>query len=150
MLRRARLTVAYDGTSFHGFAENDGVRSVMGELREALEKMLQQPVDLVGAGRTDAGVHGWGQVVSCDLPDEIDLQALVRRLNRMCGPSVVVRDGAWAESQDFSARFSAKERRLPPGTTSGTPPSRTRFSRRRPGTSISRCRCRRCDWLVIR
>ena len=49
MLRRARLTVAYDGTSFHGFAENDGVRTVMGELREAIEKMLQQPVDLVGA-----------------------------------------------------------------------------------------------------
>ena len=104
------MTVAYDGTSFHGFAENDGVRTVMGELREAIEKVVRQPVDLVGAGRTDAGVHGWGQVVSCDLPDEIDLQALVRRVNRMCGPAVVVRDARWAESPDFSARFSAKWR----------------------------------------
>ena len=108
--RRARLTVAYDGTSFHGFAENDGVRTVMGELREAVEKIVQQPVDLVGAGRTDAGVHGWGQVVSCDLPDEIDLQALLRRVNRMCGPAVVVREAAWAESPEFSARFTAKWR----------------------------------------
>jgi tRNA pseudouridine38-40 synthase len=110
MLRRARLTVAYDGTSFHGFAENDGVRTVMGDLREAIEKIVQQPVDLVGAGRTDAGVHGWGQVVSCDLPDEIDLQAVLRRVNRMCGPAVVVRDIEWAGSIEFSARFSGKWR----------------------------------------
>ena len=110
MLRRVRLTVAYDGTSFHGFAENDGVRTVVGELRDALEKILQGPVDLVGAGRTDAGVHAWGQVVSCDVPDEIDLDALSRRLNRMCGPAVVVRSAEWASSADFSARFSAKWR----------------------------------------
>ena len=77
MLRRAKLTVAYDGTSFHGFAENDGVRTVMGELRDAVEKVVRQHVELVGAGRTDAGVHGWGQVVSGDLPDDTDLQALV-------------------------------------------------------------------------
>jgi tRNA pseudouridine38-40 synthase len=110
MLRRARFTVAYDGTSFHGFAENDGVRTVMGELREAIEKVVRQPVDLVGAGRTDAGVHGWGQVVSCDLPDETDLPTLVRRVNRMCGPAVVARGALWTESADFSARFSAKWR----------------------------------------
>ncbi len=110
MLRRARLTVAYDGTSFHGFAENDGVRTVMGELREAVERVVRQHVDLVGAGRTDAGVHGWGQVVSCDLPDDTDLDVLVRRVNRMCAPAVVARDAAWAESAEFSARFSAKWR----------------------------------------
>ena len=73
MLRRAKLIVAYDGTLFHGFAENDGVRTVMGVLREAMEKIVRQPVELVGAGRTDAGVHAWGQVVSCDLPDDMDL-----------------------------------------------------------------------------
>ncbi len=110
MLRRAKLTVAYDGTSFHGFAENDGVRTVMGELRDAVEKVVRQHVELVGAGRTDAGVHGWGQVVSGDLPDDTDLQVLVRRINRMCSPEVVARDAVWAESPDFSARFAAKWR----------------------------------------
>ena len=110
MLRRARLTVAYDGTSFHGFAENDGVRTVMGELRDAVEKVVRQHVDIVGAGRTDAGVHGWGQVVSCDLPAETDLEGLVRRINRMCSPAVVARDAQWTESPDFSARFAAKWR----------------------------------------
>jgi tRNA pseudouridine38-40 synthase len=110
MLRRAVLTVAYDGTAYHGFAENDGVRTVMGELREAVEKVVRHSVDLVGAGRTDAGVHGWGQVVSCDLPEETDLATLVRRINRMCGPAVVARAAVWAESADFSARFNAKWR----------------------------------------
>jgi len=110
VVRRARLTVAYNGTSFHGFAENDGVRTVMGELRDAVERVVRQPVDLVGAGRTDAGVHGWGQVVSCDLPDDIDLDVLVRRINRMCGPQVVARSAAWATTPEFSARFSAKWR----------------------------------------
>ena len=109
MVRRAKLTVAYDGTAFHGFAENDGVRTVMGELREAVERVVRQPVELVGAGRTDAGVHGWGQVVSGDLPDDIDLSALVRRINRMCGPAIVARDAVWA-ADDFSARFSARWR----------------------------------------
>jgi tRNA pseudouridine38-40 synthase len=101
------LIVAYDGTLFHGFAENGDVRTVVGVLREAMEKVVRQPVELVGAGRTDAGVHAWGQVVSCDLPDDIDLDALERRVNRMCSPEVVVRSTAWAESPEFSARFSA-------------------------------------------
>ena len=110
VLRRARLTVAYDGTSFHGFAENDGVRTVMGELRDAVERVVRRSVELVGAGRTDAGVHGWGQVVSCDLPDDTDLDGLVRRINRMCGPQVVARSAEWTAAPDFSARFSAKWR----------------------------------------
>ena len=115
----------------------------MGELREAIEKILQQPVDLVGAGRTDAGVHGWGQVVSCDLPDEIDLHALMRRVNRMCGPSVVIRDAQWAESPDFSARFSAKWRHYRYDVWNAPEPNP--FLARRRGTSTSRCRCRPCD-----
>ena len=109
-LRRARFTVSYDGTSFHGFAENDGVRTVMGELRDAVERVVRRSVELVGAGRTDAGVHGWGQVVSCDLPDDTDLDGLVRRINRMCGPQVVARSAEWTAAPDFSARFSAKWR----------------------------------------
>lgn len=106
-MRRARVTVAYDGTDFHGFAENRDVRTVMGELRTAIEKVVRRRVDLVGAGRTDAGVHAWGQVISCDLPANCDLVGLTRRVNSMCGPQIAVRDWAWADDGDFSARFSA-------------------------------------------
>ena len=56
MTRRARLTVAYHGGAFHGFAEADGVRTVMGDLREAIERVVRHPVSAVGAGRTDAEI----------------------------------------------------------------------------------------------
>ena len=65
---RVRMTVAYDGTDFHGFAANQGVATVGGTLTEALERVLGRPVELACAGRTDAGVHAWGQVVSFDAP----------------------------------------------------------------------------------
>jgi tRNA pseudouridine38-40 synthase len=109
-LRRARLVVAYDGSGFHGLAEQDGARTVMGVLRQALERVAGIPLDLVGAGRTDAGVHAWGQVVSCDLPITVDLDQLRHRVNRMCGPYVVVRSGEWCDDPEFSARFSARWR----------------------------------------
>jgi len=106
-LRRARFVVAYDGAPFHGFAENEGVRTVMGDLRAALERIARRPVDLVGAGRTDAGVHAWGQVVSGALPAALDLDDVARRVTKMCGPSLVVRSASWVDDQQFSARFSA-------------------------------------------
>jgi len=109
-LRRARLLVAYDGGDFRGFAETSGQRTVMGELRQALERVTRIALDPVGAGRTDAGVHAWGQVVSVGLPATTDLERLARRITRMCGPAVVVRSAEWCADPAFSARFSATYR----------------------------------------
>jgi tRNA pseudouridine38-40 synthase len=107
--RRVRFVVAYDGAAFRGFAENPGVRSVEGDLAQAIATVVRQPVDLTGAGRTDAGVHAWGQVVSGVLPAETDLGDLVRRLNKLCAPAIAVRDAEWV-GDDFDARFSARWR----------------------------------------
>jgi tRNA pseudouridine38-40 synthase len=107
--RRLRMTVAYDGAAFHGMAANDGVRTVVGSLVEALEPMLG-PVELSVAGRTDAGVHAAGQVVSFDAPVEgPEPEALQRAVNARCAPELVVRDVAEA-APDFDARFSARAR----------------------------------------
>lgn len=104
---RARLTVAYDGAGFHGFAAQPGVPTVGGTLRELLEKVLRAPVELTCAGRTDSGVHAWGQVVSFDAPaDRFDPVGVQRSLNRLCGPAIVVRDAA-VVADDFDARHSA-------------------------------------------
>jgi tRNA pseudouridine38-40 synthase len=105
-LRRARFVVAYHGGRFRGFAENAGVRTVMGVLRSETERVLRCPVELTGAGRTDAGVHAWGQVVSGDLPVGTDLEDLARRLNKLCAPDVAIRSAAWTDP-DFDARYSA-------------------------------------------
>ncbi len=107
---RVRLTVAYDGSGFHGFAANPGVRTVAGSLAAALEKVLGHAVELTCAGRTDAGVHAWGQVAHFDTHGQPDVASLQRSLNRMLNPAVVVRDAAVAP-RGFDARRSATGRR---------------------------------------
>src|SRR5690606_31269482 len=87
---RVRLTVAYDGTPFHGFALNPGVATVAGRLTEALERVLRHPVELTCAGRTDKGVHAHGQVVDFLTTEGVDLPALCRAVNALCGPEVAV------------------------------------------------------------
>lgn len=104
-----RMTVAYDGTAFHGFARQRDQRTVAGELEAALAKVLRAPVDLACAGRTDAGVHAWGQVVSFVAPPDADPDRLRDRVNRMLGPEVVVRDARVA-GPGFDARHSARAR----------------------------------------
>lgn len=119
---RVRMTVAYLGTGFHGFAvQKSGVRTVAGELVAAIQKVVGTPVEVTVAGRTDAGVHGWGQVVSLDLPAEVDLEALQRSLNKMLGPAVVVRSidqgpegfdaRRWATARSY--RYTVVNRPLP-------------------------------------
>ncbi|MGZ4683517.1 MAG: tRNA pseudouridine(38-40) synthase TruA [Acidimicrobiales bacterium] len=111
---RVRLTVAYDGSGFHGFAPNDGVATVGGTLADALSRVLRSPIELTCAGRTDTGVHGWGQVVSFDAPadrlgDDAALLDLRHAVNHICRSAIVVRDAAIARP-DFDARFSARAR----------------------------------------
>lgn len=107
---RVCLTVAYDGSGFHGFAINPGVETVAGTLRAALEKLLRHRVELTCAGRTDTGVHAWGQVVTFDAPaDHADPVALQRSVNRLCAPEIVVRE-AKLVPPDFDARRSARAR----------------------------------------
>ena len=107
---KARFLVAYDGTGFRGLAPNVGVRTVVGELQRCLEPLIGSAPDLVMSGRTDAGVHAWGQVLSADLPEGTDLERVQRSLNARLGPEVVVRELTPAPD-DFSARYSATGRR---------------------------------------
>lgn len=107
--RRLRLLVAYDGSGFHGFAAQPGVTTVAGALTGALERYLRHTVDLTCAGRTDAGVHAWGQVVSFAAREDVDLARLRKAVNKALRPSIVVRDASPA-SGDFDARRSATAR----------------------------------------
>ena len=110
-LVRVRMLVAYDGSSYHGFAAQPGLRTVAGTLGEVLSRLLGHPVEITGAGRTDKGVHAWGQVVSFDAQaDRFDPVRLARSLNGLCGPGLVVREVAPA-ARTFDARFSARSRR---------------------------------------
>ena len=109
-LVRVRLVLAYDGSAFHGFAAQPGVRTVAGVLTEAIERVLGHPIELTCAGRTDKGVHAWGQVVSFDAAAaRFDGPALQRALTGLCGPEVAIREVTEAEP-GFDARFDARSR----------------------------------------
>jgi tRNA pseudouridine38-40 synthase len=107
---RLRLLVAYDGLGYHGFALQPGVATVGGALAGALERYLRHTVELTCAGRTDAGVHAWGQVVSLDARAGVEPAALQRALNRTLRPHVVVR-AADVAPEGFDARRWATGRR---------------------------------------
>ncbi len=102
-----RLLLQYDGTDFHGWQVQDGQRTVQGELERTLSLLEDAPVQVVGSGRTDAGVHAEGQIANV-------------RLNRPFTPDklrVAINGNLWRDvrvmtvekaSDDFHARFSAK------------------------------------------
>ena len=109
-LVRVRLTVAYHGAGFRGMAAQPGQRTVAGVLEAVIGQVLQHPVQLAVAGRTDAGVHAWGQVVAFDAPEGVDPDDLARRLIKLLAPEVVVR-AATIVAADFDARRWATGRR---------------------------------------
>jgi tRNA pseudouridine38-40 synthase len=86
------------------------VRTVQGEVETALSKLFDADVFTVGAGRTDAGVHALGQVMTTsDAPDDLDTAELQRSLNAMCGPAIAF-TGCTEAAPEFHARFSAHSR----------------------------------------
>ena len=110
-MRTFRLTVAYDGSAFHGWQVQPGQRTVQGVIEEALSQMLEgTEIRVAGAGRTDAGVHARGQVMSFRAETRLPAVALAPRLNRLLPADVRVRCGE-AVADGFHARHSATGRR---------------------------------------
>ncbi|MGB7861451.1 MAG: tRNA pseudouridine(38-40) synthase TruA [Acidimicrobiia bacterium] len=105
-----RLDVSYDGSGFRGYASQDGLRTVQSELDGALATVLGSVVKTSVAGRTDAGVHARGQVVSLSLSEKPDPGRLQRSLNGVLGSEISIRRVTEVPS-DFDARFSARWRR---------------------------------------
>ena len=111
MTRTIRLTLAYDGTGFRGWARqrDPSIRTIEGVVSAHLERVLQEPVKLSVAGRTDAGVHARGQVASFTTASSVRPEQLQRALNGVLAPELVLIDATYAPG-GFDARFSAKAR----------------------------------------
>lgn len=129
-LIRLRLDISYDGTGFSGWAAQPDRRTVAGCLSDALAVLFRQPVPMVVAGRTDAGVHASGQVAHIDVPEALlaamaprdvtppddqdpltaGRRGLLRRLAGLLPPDIRVRE-VTAAPPGFDARFSALRRR---------------------------------------
>ena len=117
------MKVAYRGEAFAGFARQPDQLTVQGELERALQMLLRRPAETTCAGRTDAGVHARGQVVSFDIEEDelrelderdagsgrVRFASLRRSLNAITHEDIVVRE-AWQAADGFSARFDATAR----------------------------------------
>ncbi|MDA1315731.1 MAG: tRNA pseudouridine(38-40) synthase TruA [Acidobacteria bacterium] len=105
-MRQFKATLAYDGTDFHGWQIQPDHPTVQGALKQVLETIECGPVDVQGAGRTDAGVHALGQVASFSLVNPIPEENLVKAVNRLLLKTVRVL-AINSVSPDFHARYSA-------------------------------------------
>ena len=108
-MNRYFISFQYDGTAYHGWQVQPNGNSVQAELQEALSKLLRKKCEVVGAGRTDAGVHASKMVAHLDLEESIDCEQVAYRLNRILPHDIAVL-GISLVAPDMHARFSAVER----------------------------------------
>ena len=106
---KRKLTLEYDGTGFHGWARQPGLRTVEGVVRDALDAVFPHWSSLAVAGRTDAGVHATGQVASVDVDGGPPPERAAEALNTALPDDVAVLAVEEADA-DFHARFSARSR----------------------------------------
>ena len=107
---RYKLTLEYDGTPFCGWQRQQSQSSVQETLEKALKTALRHSVELVGSGRTDTGVHALGQVAHFDTDTPADPYKLRESLNALVRPNPISVREIEPVSEDFHARFSAKQR----------------------------------------
>ncbi len=105
-----KIVIEYDGTNFVGWQQQENGQSIQSALQEALVKLSNEKVIIFGAGRTDAGVHAYGQVASFNLNKKIKTDVIRDGLNQHLRPHPIAVQNAEIVDDNFHARFSAKKR----------------------------------------
>lgn len=108
-MRNIKLEIEYDGTNFHGWQIQPNLRTVQGKIQDKLETILGEKVNLIGAGRTDVGVHAWGQVANFKTASELDQESIRNGLNGLLPGDVVIKR-IEEVNVDFNSRYDAKSR----------------------------------------
>ena len=101
-----KLIVAYDGTNYHGFAKQNNLPTIQEELEQAIYKITKQKVEVIGAGRTDSGVHAKAQCCICRLETDIPIKRVATAINSQLQKDIVVRSAEWVDD-NFHPRFDA-------------------------------------------
>lgn len=108
-MRNIKITLSYNGYSFHGWQKQQNLRTVEGELEKALFSLTGEQIEVEGSGRTDAGVHALGQVANFFMQNPMPIKNLPRALNNLLPEDIRI-EKAEVVSDDFHARFSAKKK----------------------------------------
>lgn len=106
MVDNFKLIIEYDGTAYHGWQDQGGLPTIQGEIEKALAAISGRRVRVFGSGRTDAGVHAWGQVANVALETRLGPRELQNALNSLLPADIVIRQCRPAEPT-FHARYSA-------------------------------------------
>jgi len=101
-----KLTIQYDGTDFAGWQFQPYQKTVQGIIVESIEILLKEKVNLIGAGRTDAGVHAWGQIANFKTSHKLDLKKFKYSLNSILPKSIAIPDISLARG-NFHSRYDA-------------------------------------------
>ena len=108
-VRNIKLTIEYDGTDFCGWQRQPRVRTVQEELERSLKELFQENIQLIGSGRTDAGVHALGQVANFCTEKMIPIDGILKGTNTILDRDVRIIKAEKVHS-DFHARYDAKSR----------------------------------------
>ena len=108
-LKNYKITISYDGTSLHGWQIQKNSRTVQGDIENVLEKIFNQKINLIGAGRTDSGVHALGQVANFKVSTSMTPDQLKNALNGNLGRDIFI-ISCYEVNLDFHSRFSAVKR----------------------------------------
>jgi len=109
MMRNIKAIIEYDGTNYHGFQKQPGqaIPTIQGTLESCLMRVLKEPVKVIGAGRTDAGVHAEGQVINFSTNSRIPLDRFPLAVNSRLPDDIAVKRVEEVE-EDFHAQFNAR------------------------------------------
>jgi tRNA pseudouridine38-40 synthase len=108
-VRNLKIILAYDGAGFHGWQLQPGLRTVQETVENSLEKILSHDVRVTASGRTDAGVHAFGQVINFFTPVSIPEKGLVKAMNSVF-PSDIAPVEVKEVDPTFNARYMAKSK----------------------------------------
>lgn len=108
-MRNIKIVLEYDGTGFVGWQSQTNGRSVQDEITNVLDQVLQEPITLIGAGRTDSGVHARGQVANFKTNSTMSIGPILSALNGTLPEDIYVHS-AEEVNEKFHSRFDAKER----------------------------------------
>ena len=108
-MRNIRLTIEYDGKCYNGWQKQPDKLNIQGEIEQAIYNITQEEVDLIGSGRTDAGVHALGQVANFKTNSALPIEKLALAINSQLKSSIIIKKAEEVDER-FHSRYTAKQK----------------------------------------
>ena len=108
-MRNIRLTIEYDGKDFNGWQKQPNKLNIQGEIEKAIFNIMHEEVDLIGSGRTDAGVHSLGQVANFKVNSDFPIEKIPIALNSQLKNSIVIKKAEEVDER-FHSRLTCKKK----------------------------------------